>query len=216
MKGANRTLLVALSALAVVAAACGQDEGGGGGGGGTTGGGGIEPSKTYTSIGEPEGELNLIGWSGYVEDGTTKGYDWVTPFEDDTGCKVNVTYGDTSDEMVQLMRQGGGTEYDGVSASGDATNRLIAAGDVGAIDTSLFPEFINVIGPLNPNGDLLVNVMIETREAVKNIDEIASVPGVGVCSGKSRMSQSAKVISVRGSPGTSVSSVLSPVATLTR
>ncbi len=36
------------------------------------------------------------------------------------------------------------------------------------------------VWPLNPNGDLLVNVMIETREAVKNIDEIASVPGVGV------------------------------------
>ena len=34
--------------------------------------------------------------------------------------------------------------------------------------------------PLNPNGDLLANLMIETREAVKNIDEIASVPGVGV------------------------------------
>jgi putative spermidine/putrescine transport system substrate-binding protein len=90
-----------------------------------------------------------------VEDGTTEGaeaYDWVTPFEDETGCQVNVTYGDTSDEMVQLMRQGGGTEYDGVSASGDATNRLIAAGDVGAIDTSLFPEFENVIAPLNPDG----------------------------------------------------------------
>ena len=50
------------------------------------------------------------------------------------------------------MRQSGGTEYDGVSASGDATNRLIAAGDVGAIDTSLFPEFANVIAPLNPDG----------------------------------------------------------------
>ena len=34
--------------------------------------------------------------------------------------------------------------------------------------------------PLNPNGDLLASLMIETREAVKNIDEIASVPGVGV------------------------------------
>jgi putative spermidine/putrescine transport system substrate-binding protein len=145
-----RTWLVALAALALVAAACGSDDG-------TEGstGGAIEPSKTYTSIGETEGELNLIAWAGYVEDGTTEGgeaYDWVTPFEDDTGCKVNVTYGDTSDEMVTLMRQSGGTEYDGVSASGDATNRLIAAGDVGAIDTSLFPEFANVIGPLNPDG----------------------------------------------------------------
>ena len=145
-----RTWLVALAALALVAAACGSDDG-------TEGstGGAIEPSKTYTSIGETEGELNLIAWAGYVEDGTTEGgeaYDWVTPFEDDTGCKVNVTYGDTSDEMVTLMRQSGGTEYDGVSASGDATNRLIAAGDVGAIDTSLFPEFANVIAPLNPDG----------------------------------------------------------------
>jgi putative spermidine/putrescine transport system substrate-binding protein len=139
MKGAMRTWLVALAALAVVAAACGEDEGSGGG----ATGGGIEPSKTYTSIGEPEGELNLIAWLGYVEDGTSEGgeaYDWVTPFEDETGCNVNVTYGDTSDEMVTLMRQGGGTEYDGVSASGDATNRLIAAGDVGAIDPTLFPR----------------------------------------------------------------------------
>jgi putative spermidine/putrescine transport system substrate-binding protein len=146
-----RTWFVVLAALAIVAAACGNDD--------TTPsgetGGAIEPTKTYTSIGEPEGELNLIAWIGYVEDGTTEGgeaYDWVTPFEDETGCQVNVTYGDTSDEMVTLMRQGGGTEYDGVSASGDATNRLIAAGDVGAIDTSLFPEFDNVIAPLNPDG----------------------------------------------------------------
>jgi 4-hydroxy-2-oxoheptanedioate aldolase len=34
--------------------------------------------------------------------------------------------------------------------------------------------------PLNPNGDLLANLMIETRQAVDNIDEIASVPGVGI------------------------------------
>ena len=34
--------------------------------------------------------------------------------------------------------------------------------------------------PLNPNGDLLSVFLIETPEGVKNIDEIASVPGVGV------------------------------------
>jgi 4-hydroxy-2-oxoheptanedioate aldolase len=34
--------------------------------------------------------------------------------------------------------------------------------------------------PLNPNGDLLSIFLIETPEGVKNIDEIASVPGVGV------------------------------------
>ena len=34
--------------------------------------------------------------------------------------------------------------------------------------------------PLNPSGDLLSVFLIETPEGVKNIDEIASVPGVGV------------------------------------
>jgi putative spermidine/putrescine transport system substrate-binding protein len=146
-----RTWFVVLAALAIVAAACGSDDETPSG----ETGGAIEPAKTYDTIGETEGSLELIAWAGYVEDGTSEGgedFDWVTPFEDETGCQVNVTYGDTSDEMVTLMRQGGGTVYDGVSASGDASNRLIAGGDVGAIDTSLFPEFANVIGPFNPDG----------------------------------------------------------------
>ena len=75
-------------------------------------------------IGAGEGALNLIAWAGYTQKS------WVKPFEDQTGCTVSVKTGNTSDEMVSLMRQQGGTAYDGVSASGDATNRLIAAGDV--------------------------------------------------------------------------------------
>ncbi|MCI0632739.1 MAG: extracellular solute-binding protein [Actinobacteria bacterium] len=147
MRGA-RMWLASLSVLLVVAAACGDDGGG-------DGGGAIEPAVTYSEIGEGEGALELIAWHGYTEDGTTEGfesYDWVTPFEADTGCDVNVTYADSSDEMVTLMRQGGGSVYDGVSASGDASNRLIAGQDVGAVDPTLFPEFANVIAPLNPDG----------------------------------------------------------------
>jgi 4-hydroxy-2-oxoheptanedioate aldolase len=34
--------------------------------------------------------------------------------------------------------------------------------------------------PLNPAGDLIAIIMIETTEGLKNVDEIASVPGVGV------------------------------------
>ena len=150
MRGA-RMWLASLAVLMVVAAACGDDGDGGGDGGGGT----IEPAVTYSEIGEGEGSLELIAWHGYTEDGTTEGFesfDWVTPFEDETGCDVNVTYGDTSDEMVQLMRQGGGSVYDGVSASGDASNRLIAGQDVGAVDPALFPEMANVIAPLNPDG----------------------------------------------------------------
>jgi putative spermidine/putrescine transport system substrate-binding protein len=145
----GRTWLAVFGVLALVAAACGDDDGGG------DGGGAIEPPVVYSEIGELEGQLELIAWHGYTEDGTTEGYedyDWVTPFEDETGCQVNVTYADTSDEMVTLMRQGEGGVYDGVSASGNASNRLIAAGDVGAVDPALFPDLANVIAPLQPEG----------------------------------------------------------------
>jgi putative spermidine/putrescine transport system substrate-binding protein len=108
----------------------------------TTGG----PAPT---IGKGEGALNIIIWDGYAENGSKtpsgnnqlKAYDWVTGFEDKTGCKVNSKPGTSSDEMVTLMRQGGGTVWDGVSASGDATLRLISNGDVAAVDPALFPDF---------------------------------------------------------------------------
>ena len=81
--------------------------------------------------GDGEGALNLVAWAGYVVGGTggeqVQGYDWVTPFETASGCKVTVKVGLDSANMVQLMKTG---EYDGVSASGDATLRLIAGGDV--------------------------------------------------------------------------------------
>ena len=64
-------------------------------------------SEALTELGEGEGEVNLIAWAGYVEDGSTDPkVDWVTDFEKETGCQVNVKIGNTSDEMVQLMRTG--------------------------------------------------------------------------------------------------------------
>ena len=93
-------------------------------------------------VGKPEGELNLIAWAGYVEDGSTEpGVDWVTDFEKETGCNVNVKTGNTSDEMVQLMRTG---QYDGVSASGDATLRLIEGNDVDPVNTDLVSNYKDV------------------------------------------------------------------------
>ena len=145
------TLLSGIAVLVLGAAACGTSGGGDAGGGG--GASPAKPAKTFSSIGQTEGELNLIAWNGYVENGSNDpNYDWVTPFEKDTGCKVNVKYADTSDEMVTLMRQGGGSVYDGVSASGNASNKLIAGGDVAAVDPSLLPDMDNVISPLAPGG----------------------------------------------------------------
>jgi putative spermidine/putrescine transport system substrate-binding protein len=88
---------------------------------------------------EPEGEVAIIAWAGYIENGSTDpAYDWVTEFEAQTSCKVTVKTAATSDEMVTLMNQGG---YDLVTASGDASNRLIAGGKVQEIDISRVPSW---------------------------------------------------------------------------
>src|SRR3712207_5363467 len=88
----------------------------------------------------------FIAWAGYVEDGSTDPeVDWVSDFEQQTGCQVNVKVGNTSDEMVTLMRSG---QYDGVSASGDATLRLIAGGDVAPVNTDLIPNYKDVFDSL--------------------------------------------------------------------
>jgi putative spermidine/putrescine transport system substrate-binding protein len=103
-------------------------------------------SEALTELGEGEGEVNLVAWAGYAEDGSTDpDVDWVTDFEKETGCQVNVKTGGTSDEMVQLMRTG---QYDAVSASGDATGRLYEGGDVQPINTDLIPNYADVYDSL--------------------------------------------------------------------
>lgn len=85
-----------------------------------------------------EGALNIVAWPGYIERGDSdKNYDWVTGFERETGCKVAVKTASTSDEMVSLMNQGG---FDLVTASGDASLRLIAGKRVQPIDPARIPN----------------------------------------------------------------------------
>ncbi|MBP1703287.1 MAG: potF 2 [Chloroflexi bacterium] len=112
-------------------------------------GGGGEPTAEaptgpamMTEIGEGEGEVSIVAWPGYIERGETDpAYDWVTQFEADTGCKVTVKSAATSDEMVALMNEGG---FDLVTASGDASNRLIAGGKVQPVNTNLIPSWSTV------------------------------------------------------------------------
>ena len=95
-----------------------------------------------TSVGDGEGEVSIISWAGYIERGETDpAYDWVTEFEKETSCKVTNKVAATSDEMVTLMNQGG---FDLVTASGDASNRLIAAGKVQPINIDLIPSWSTV------------------------------------------------------------------------
>ena len=122
----SRVLL--LSGLACAVAACGKKE---------------EPAPAAPQDAAAstalEGQVDIVAWPGYIERGDTDPkYDWVKKFETDTGCKVNVKTAGTSDEMVSLMNGGG---YDLVTASGDASLRLIRGGTVQPIDISKVPSY---------------------------------------------------------------------------
>ena len=97
-----------------------------------------------TSVGKGEGQLNLIAWEGYAQP------QWVKPFEKQTGCQVHAKYAGSSGEMVSLMANGGGGQYDMVSASGDADLRLIYGGDVKPVNVKLVPGLAAV--PSVPQG----------------------------------------------------------------
>lgn len=95
-----------------------------------------------TEVGEGEGAVSIVAWAGYIERGETDpAYDWVTSFEADTGCKVEVKVAATSDEMVALMNEGG---FDLVTASGDASLRLVYGGRVQPVNPDLIPSWSTV------------------------------------------------------------------------
>jgi putative spermidine/putrescine transport system substrate-binding protein len=109
---------------------------------------GFTPPKIpmMQSLGQGEGQVNLVAWAGYAEDGSNDPkVDWVHPFEKQTGCKVNTKIAGTSDEMVSLMKTG---QYDAVSASGDASLRLIASGTVAPVNTNLVPDYADIFPDL--------------------------------------------------------------------
>jgi putative spermidine/putrescine transport system substrate-binding protein len=123
------TLFALLTIASLMLTACG------GAGGGESGG-------PLQSVGEGEGALSIVAWAGYIERGETDpAYDWVTQFEADTGCMVSVKTAATSDEMVALMNEGG---FDLVTASGDASNRLISGGRVQEINIDLIPSYSEI------------------------------------------------------------------------
>ena len=125
----RRTMLAGLALASSVAllSACGTSSGSEGSG------------EEATSLGEMEGSVSILAWPGYVEDGSNDPtVDWVTPFEEQTGCQVTSKSYGTSDEAFSLMKTG---DYDVVAASGDASLRLVAAGDVATVNTDLLKNY---------------------------------------------------------------------------
>ena len=101
-----------------------------------------------TSVGDGEGQLSVLAWPGYVEDGTTSpDVDWVTPFETETGCQVTVQTFGTSDEAFTLF-QTNPEQFDVISASGDASLRLVAGGFVQPVNVDLVPSYAEIFEDL--------------------------------------------------------------------
>ncbi len=110
------------------------------GSGGDTGG--AESGGMLTEVGDGEGAVSIVSWAGYIERGDTDpGYDWVTSFEEETGCMVENKVAATSDEMVALMNEGG---FDLVTASGDASLRLVSGKRVQPVNVDLIPSWSTV------------------------------------------------------------------------
>src|SRR4051794_37105564 len=132
-----RTALALVTIAATVAAGCGSSDDNKSSSGSGGGGGGSSASTLPQKIGAGEGKLNLVAWEGYTQP------QWVKPFQKATGCQVHSKFAGSSDEMVTLMRQGGGSQYDMVSASGDAALRLIYGKDVQPVNVKLIPDWKN-------------------------------------------------------------------------
>lgn len=131
----RRLALVGVTA-ALVAAACG-------------GGASATPSSSLpTSVGSGEGALTVLAWPGYAENGSTDPtVNWVKPFEDATGCKVTVQVFGTSDEAFSLFSTNP-TKFDVISASGDASLRLVRAGYVQPVNVDLVPNYADIFAAL--------------------------------------------------------------------
>jgi len=128
---------IALAAAAtLVAAAC-------------TGGPGASAGPSLpTSVGDGEGQLTVLAWPGYVEDGSTSpDVDWVSSFETETGCQVTVQVFGTSDEAFTLF-QTNPEQFDVLSASGDASLRLVAGDFVQPVNVDLIPSYAQIFDDL--------------------------------------------------------------------
>jgi putative spermidine/putrescine transport system substrate-binding protein len=131
-----RRIAGAIGVVAIVLGAC------------TTGGGSSPKPSALASLGATEGEVSVLAWPGYVENGTTDpAYNWVKPFEDATGCKVTPQIFGTSDEAFSLFTTNP-DKYDVISASGDASLRLVRAGFVQPMNVDLVKSYADIFPAL--------------------------------------------------------------------
>ncbi|WP_433326626.1 extracellular solute-binding protein [Spirillospora sp. CA-294931] len=94
-------------------------------------------AQVANTLGPGEGALNLVTMTGYLENGgSDPRVDWVTPFEDRTGCKVGWKIAKNAQEMTDIM-QNKGRRYDGVSAPPEVAGQLVSTKHITPVNTDL-------------------------------------------------------------------------------
>ena len=132
----GRRILALAGGAALVLAAC------------SSGPGASPAPSMISSVGDGEGSLSVLAWPGYAENGSTDpAVDWITPFEEATGCKTTVQVFGTSDEAFSLFTTNP-EKFDVISASGDASLRLVRAGFVEPVNVDLVPSYADVFPAL--------------------------------------------------------------------
>jgi len=135
----RRLVVVAVAALAASAAA----------------GNGSPPAP------QGEGRLDLVAFPGYAEaGGDDPRVNWVTPFVQQTGCKVRVRTVRSSTELLEVVANG---RYDGVAAFGDVAQVLVGGHEVEPIDVARLPHYTSVYPalkrlPQNRDGGRVVGI----------------------------------------------------------
>ena len=91
----RRPLSMLLLGLAITLAACSPKE---------------EPAADMPMMASSaalEGQLDIVAWADHVERGESEeAFDWVTQFEADTGCRVNVKVVEPMDDLLALLSAG--------------------------------------------------------------------------------------------------------------
>ncbi|WP_433253648.1 extracellular solute-binding protein [Streptosporangium sp. CA-135522] len=110
--------------------------------------GAVQPVASPTptpsaSIGKGEGTLQVLTFQDHVEyGGTDSRFNWVTPFEEKTGCRVvKLDRVATSEEMAAKLAK---NSYDVISPAPDLAGRLMAKGEVAPVDTALIEDYKHI------------------------------------------------------------------------
>lgn len=109
-------------------------------GGACSGGEEERPAGTVRvagTLGPGEGSLSLVTLADDLENGgKDPRVDWVTPFEERSGCKVSWKVAEGVQEMTDLM-QNPSRSYDGVAAPPEVAGRLVANGHITPVNPGL-------------------------------------------------------------------------------